>query len=252
MQTAERVSDKDLSDNYVFQRSKLAYVEAAKIASGKVLELGSGMGYGIPIIAPQATSYIALDKHEPPVDFSLYPMLEFKQTVFPPIPFEDNTFDCVISFQVIEHIKDDGLFLKEIARVLKPNGKFIVTTPNKKMSITRNPWHIREYQIAELKNLMLKSFSKVDTRGVFGNEKIMAYYEKNKASVRKITRFDVLNLQHNLPAWMLQIPYDILNRLNRKKLLNENTSLVADIAMEDYFIDEAAEACFDLFYIGYK
>ncbi len=175
MQTAERVSDKDLSDNYVFQRSKLAYVEAAKLANGKVLELGSGMGYGIPIIAPQTTSYMALDKHEPPVDFSLYPMLKFTQTVFPPIPFDDNTFDCVISFQVIEHIKDDGFFIKEVARVLKPGGKFIVTTPNKKMSITRNPWHIREYHIEELKLLMNRSFSKVETKGVFGNDKIMDY-----------------------------------------------------------------------------
>jgi hypothetical protein len=44
LQTAERVSHKDLSDNYVFQRSLLAYVEAAKLVSGRVLEIGTGSG----------------------------------------------------------------------------------------------------------------------------------------------------------------------------------------------------------------
>ena len=44
IQTAERVSHKELSDNFVFQRSLLAYEEAAKIVSGTVLEIGTGSG----------------------------------------------------------------------------------------------------------------------------------------------------------------------------------------------------------------
>ena len=80
----------------------------------------------------------------------------------------------------------------------------------------------------------------------------MDYYNKNKESVRKITRFDILDLQHRLPRQFLQIPYDILNRMNRKKLLNQNNSLVSDIHYEDYAIDSAKEGCFDLFYIATK
>ncbi len=52
LQTAERVSHEDKSDNYVFQRSLLAYLEAAKMVSGDVLEIGAGEGYGIEHIAP--------------------------------------------------------------------------------------------------------------------------------------------------------------------------------------------------------
>jgi hypothetical protein len=40
--------------------------------------------------------------------------------------------------------------------------------------------------------------------------------------------------------------------MNRKKLLKENTSLVSDIVMEDYFIDDAKSDCFDLFYVAEK
>lgn len=252
MQTAERVSDQDLSDNYVFQRSKLAYVHAAEIVSGKVLELGSGMGYGIKIIAPKTSEYLALDKHRPPVDLEKFKMVTFQAAVFPPLPLPDNSFDFVISFQVIEHIRDDHFFLKEVSRVLKPGGRFIVTTPNKPMSLTRNPWHIREYTIDELKNLMQKYFSGVEAKGVSGNSRIMDYYEKNRAAVKKITRFDIFNLQYRLPASFLRLPYDILNRINRKKLLKNNQSLVGGISMEDYSIEEAEEGCFDLFYIGVK
>jgi len=253
LQTAERVSPTDLSDNYVFQRSILAYYEAAKIVRGKVLELGSGEGYGIELLAPKSEQYVCVDKHQPGIDFSMYPNVEFKQSTFPPLlGFADQTFDFVVTFQVIEHIPNDTLFVKEIARVLKPGGKMVVTTPNKKMSITRNPWHVREYTISELENLLLKAFESVEKKGVSCNAKIMEYYNKNKASVRRITRFDIFNLQYLLPRQVLQIPYDILNRMNRKKLLENNTGLVSEITKEDYAVQVADEQCFDWFYIAEK
>lgn len=164
----------------------------------------------------------------------------------------DNSFDYVISFQVIEHIKNDKLFVEEIFRVLKDGGKFIVTTPNIKMTLTRNPWHIREYNITELESLLLSDFQSVQKLGVFGNEKIKKYYDENKRSVEKITKYDFLNLQHRLPRQLLQIPYDILNRRNRKKILKNNPSLVAEISMNDYFLDKASDECFDLFYVADK
>jgi len=253
LQTAERVSHTDLSDNYVYQRSLLAYVECAKMVHGRVLELGTGSGYGIDYISASADEFVTIDKFPSNIDFSKYPNVTFKQMTLPSLAeFEDNSFDFVISFQVIEHIVDDHEYVKEAHRVLKPGGKLIVTTPNKKMSITRNPWHIREYTIEELRTLMGKYFKTVESNGVFGNEKIMDYYNNNKASVRKITRFDIFNLQYRLPRQVLQIPYDILNRMNRRKLLSENNDLVSSIKMEDYFTGTAKEGCFDLFYISEK
>jgi len=254
--TAERVSSSDMSDNYVFQRSKLAYVEAIKHiveAEGKkVLEIGSGDGYGIKIIAPKVEELITIDKFKSDAVHELdYPNVRFQQINVPPLKgIPDRYFDFVVSFQVIEHIPNDKLFVKEIARVLKPNGQFIVTTPNKKMSITRNPWHVREYNLEELANLLLREFNKVEKLGVSGNDKIMNYYQKNVESVRKITKYDVFNMQWWLPRQLLQIPYDILNRRNRKKLLNQDDQLVKSIQMEDYFVEQANEHCFDWLYIA--
>ena len=209
--TAERVSA-EASDNFVFQRSLLAYHAAAERIAGDVLEIGTGSGYGIEVVAPRARRFVTVDKHVPAPELLQLPNVEFRQAEVPPLDFPDGSFDCVISFQVIEHIRRDGDFVREIARVLRPGGRFIVTTPNAPMSLTRNPWHVREYTAEELRRLLAGSFSTVETLGVFGNEKVMDYYEENRRSVRRITRFDVLDLQHRLPRRLLQLPYDLLNR----------------------------------------
>ncbi len=245
--TAERVSC-EASDNFVFQRSILAYHFAATRTYGRVLEIGTGSGYGVSVIAPNVDEFITLDKFESNVDLSTHPNTTFIQSNVPPLPFEDEAFDCVISFQVIEHIKDDAQFVSEVQRVLKKGGLFIVSTPNITMSLTRNPWHVREYTAPEFKQLLATQFSDIETLGVVGNEKIMEYYEKNREGVKRFTRWDIFDLQHRLPRCILRIPYDLLNRINRRKLLENNNTLTQSISMEDYNVVPICDAAFDLVY----
>ena len=248
--TAERVS-LEASDNFVYQRSRLAYVEAAKLVSGRVLEIGTGTGYGVDIIAPNASEFVTLDKYRSERVDSLPANVRFVEATVPPLPFEDEMFDYVVSFQVIEHIKHDKMLVREVMRVLRPGGKFIVSTPNKPMSLTRNPWHVREYTAEELGQL-LSDFSSVEQLGVAGNERVWEYYRHNAESVRRIVRFDVLRMQWWLPRWVLQIPYDILNRMNRRKLHGQNRELTESIQMSDYSLQSVDASCFDLFYIATK
>lgn len=249
--TAERVS-REASDNFVFQRSLLAYHEAARRIGGRVLEIGTGAGYGIEVVAPHAECFITIDKHPPGADIFQRPNVEFHEATVPPLDFAANSFDFVISFQVIEHIRRDIDFVREVRRVLRPNGKFIVTTPNAPMSLTRNPWHVREYTADELHNILGSEFSSVETLGVFGNEKVLEYYEQNRQGVERITRLDIFDLQHRLPRCLLQLPYDLLNRMNRRNLLKTNTDLTTSIQMDDYHIGPVADNCFDLFYVAEK
>lgn len=251
--TAERVS-RDVSDNFVFQRSLLAYNEAARRVSGKVLEIGTGTGYGIGIVAPHAESFLTLDKCAPSGDLELLraPNVELRQAVVPPLELPSNSFDVVISFQVIEHVRRDIELVREVHRVLRPGGKFIVTTPNALMSLSRNPWHVREYTADQFLGLLECTFRSVEALGVFGDEQVMAYYEKNRAAVERLMRFDILKLHRWLPRRILRLPYDVLNRINRRHLLAHNDTLTRSITMQDYRLGAVADDCFDLFYVAEK
>ena len=112
LHTAERVSSTDYSDNYVYQRSLLAYLKASTLVSGKVLEIGTGDGYGIDIIAPHTSSFLTIDKKQQlNSDRVNINNFDFLQINVPPLTgIPSDTFDFVISFQVIEHIKNDKAF----------------------------------------------------------------------------------------------------------------------------------------------
>ena len=252
--TAERVSQRDASDNYVFQRSLLAYHWASERVGGTVLEIGTGSGYGVEKIAPVAERFITIDKHTPAAELiENYDNVEFRKMKVPPFAgIESGSIDCVISFQVIEHIRNDRAFVAEVHRVLRPGGRFIVSTPNRAMSLTRNPWHIREYSPEEFSALLGAEFTSVEPYGVEGNNSVWSYYEKNREGVARITRFDPLDLQHRLPGWMLRVPYDLLNRLNRRRLLDENKALTTGITMGDYSVVPVHPHCFDLIYVATK
>ncbi|MFN3780725.1 MAG: methyltransferase domain-containing protein [Candidatus Kapaibacteriota bacterium] len=47
------------------------------------------------------------------------------------LPFKDNTFDCVVASEVVEHLEEPRKFISELLRIVAPNGKVILTTPYK-------------------------------------------------------------------------------------------------------------------------
>lgn len=252
--TTEITSDQLLSDNPLHQRLLKPYVAAKEWIKGDLLEVGCGEGRGISHLKPGIKSYTAIDKIDTAIGQlrKRYPESKFIQSHLPPLPFEEAAFDTVVSFQVIEHIPDDRLFLKEIHRVLRTGGVALITTPNRPLSLSRNPWHIREYTAEELSRLAKIFFSNVEMMGIGGNEKVMSYHDRNRESVNRLMRWDILNLQYRLPASLLRVPYDFMNRLNRTKLQKGSDDLVRGITHNDYIITKDAEKALDLFLVVRK
>ena len=141
----------------------------------RVLDMACGTGYGSALIVGRKEkvevwggdiSQAAIESARQ--NYSAESRLHFQVIDAQQIlPFEDNWFDVVISFETIEHLKNYRQFVQEIKRVLKPGGKFILSTPNKratKQLAIKNPFHIKEFDLGELKQL-LAGFGKVKFYG---------------------------------------------------------------------------------------
>lgn len=252
--TAERTSGFSRVDNYVYQRHLFAYQTVLQHgwAGRKVVEIGCGEGYGMQLLADQSEHYVAIDKKFP-AGYQRQSNTLFTYARLPDLSaVGSNSFDTVICFQVIEHIRRDDMLLAEMKRILKPGGRLLLTTPNRLMSLTRNPFHVKEYTAAEMHTAIETHFSRFSLRGIYGNEKVRDYYGRNKASVQRITRYDVFNLQYRLPAALLRLPYNILNHINRLVLFNENSRLSAGICHHDFYLDAISDRCLDLFVVAEK
>lgn len=253
--SSEITSSDIQSDNPIHQRLYFGYFSSKKYIKGTVLEIGCGIGRGLEILLNNSEHYIAIDKNKGLIQEhrEKYPNSEFFYESVPPLSkIETGSIDVVVTFHVIEHIQNDELFIDEIYRVLKPGGKAIITTPNKDLRLARNPWHVREYTANELERLVKRKFSLIQTMGITGNQKVLDYYEENKKAVNKLMRWDFLRLQYILPAFVLRIPYDILNRRNRQKLMDKNTELSNSIDYTDYELSDKAENCLDHFFVMEK
>ena len=59
-------------------------------------------------------------------------------------------------------------------------------------------------------------------------------------------------MQYWMPGWLLQIPYDILNRFNRHSLQDNNGEIVNTVEYTDYTIEESNNECLDHFVVATK
>src|SRR5207245_374757 len=133
--TGERLPAADADFAVDRERHLAAYRFArAHAARRAVLDAGSGEGYGAALLAEGAVR-VAAARHRAPG-------LEFRAHELERLGALGERFDLVVSFQVIEHVRDPLGFLRALARC---GGALVVTTPNRLMSVSENPYHLREW-----------------------------------------------------------------------------------------------------------
>jgi len=174
--TGERTIPGLAEENYWFRRHEVVYQRLLdRCANRVVLEAGSGEGYGADLIAGVADEVIGLDYDDSAVAHvrARYTRVDMRQGNLAELPLEDGAVDVVVNFQVIEHLWDQGQFVDECARVLRPSGVLLMSTPNRiTFSPGRdtpiNPFHTRELNAAELTELLTASGFRVEAMlGVF-------------------------------------------------------------------------------------
>ena len=100
-----------------------------------ILDIGCGTGHGSNLLARSFKSVYGVDISQDAIDYAKKNWqrnnITFNVGSGTEIPFNKNTFNITIAFEVFEHIKDWKKFLSEIKRVTKRNGKVYISTPNK-------------------------------------------------------------------------------------------------------------------------
>ncbi|QLL09045.1 class I SAM-dependent methyltransferase [Mycobacterium vicinigordonae] len=179
-------------ENYWFRRHEVVYERLAPRCAGRdVLEAGCGEGYGADLIAGVANRVVAVDYDESAVAHvrSRYPRVEVLQGNLAELPLPDASVDVVVNFQVIEHLWDQGQFVRECARVLRPCGLLMISTPNRiTFSPGRdtpiNPFHTRELNADELAELLVDSgFRDVSMNGLFHGPRLLEMDARHGGSI---------------------------------------------------------------------
>jgi ubiquinone/menaquinone biosynthesis C-methylase UbiE len=242
MHDRERPSFED-SNNVTVQRCFFAYEFARDFVKDKsTADIGCADGYGTQYLADYTKDTTGVDYSEATIaearkKHAAKTNLTFKSGSVPPLPLESESCDVITAFQFIEHIHDRLGFMKEVYRVLKPGGVFLCTTPNSKMSIARNPFHVHEYTFDEMREEAGKVFKEFDLRGVQGSARVNKYYADNAMWAKKILRLDPLGIHKLVPASWLSVPYNWLTTMMRKDLKDQNNDTMA-ITTADFFLSK--------------
>lgn len=122
------------------------YETAGNWIGDKTLDIACGNGFGVEMLHDKAEMHGAdYDSEALPEGDNFY-----CEDVMD-MSFHDSSFDCVISMETFEHVDPDK-YLSEIKRVLRPDGHFIMSTPQNCMGgIPLNSQHLKEYSLRELK-----------------------------------------------------------------------------------------------------
>ena len=99
----------------------------------KVLEIGCGIGTVVFELAKQGYEAMGTDISQVAIEYgrSKYAGVHLEVQPAEELPFGDETFDVVLSFDLFEHIARIDRHVSEVHRVLKPSGYYLFQTPNK-------------------------------------------------------------------------------------------------------------------------
>ena len=114
---------------YEARRNELLKWASGVKSGSSILDLGSASGGNTLFLASRGFSMTSLEYSDLGVELQRKKCLDVIQADARAAPLQDESFDAVICLDVIEHIEEDALVVKEIFRLLRPNGAFLISVP---------------------------------------------------------------------------------------------------------------------------
>ena len=167
--TGERYIPNDPECGEIKYEHESRYIFASRFVDSKlVADIGCGVGYGSKILAQQnPISIVGLDLSLEAVRYAnsnyKHEKIKYLNSHSETLPLFDNQFHIVIAFEIIEHLENFRGLLKEIKRIMKDDGKLIISTPNvvkhhsHKKSRVRD-FHVYEFCYHDFKKLLSEYF----------------------------------------------------------------------------------------------
>jgi 2-polyprenyl-3-methyl-5-hydroxy-6-metoxy-1,4-benzoquinol methylase len=177
------------------------YEEAARLLQGKsctLLDIACGTGFGSNYLASKGHTVVGGDISEEAIKECVANYqagnLSYKVLDGLNLPYDNEHFDALISFETIEHTTSYKRMLEEFRRVVKKDGILIISTPNflvnSPKGVIVNPYHTQEWRYGELRELLTSVFGDVNIQG------------------QKYSRYDTMQgLRYNMGNAMEEVLY---------------------------------------------
>ena len=197
-----------------------------------VLDLACGTGFGTDMIAQKISGKvfggdIATEAIKECNERWKKANLEFRVMDGTKLDFPDGYFDKITSFETIEHTGQYREMIAEFARVLKPGGELILSTPNREVSSPDNniinPYHIQEFSYDELKDILGACFGIVEISGQHNTR-----YDKRSFRRRTGKVFEKMFLSIGIG----KLPYKLRNGFMKTFFGYPLYPLVSDFVLE--------------------
>jgi ubiquinone/menaquinone biosynthesis C-methylase UbiE len=184
-------------------------------AGSRLLEIGCGAGNLLLQATVQGSYPVALDLSMQSLTFVRSRLEEAKsaaeapggfactQAVGESLPLEDGSFDCVLLSEVIEHLEAPQISIGEAARVLRPGGRLLITTPNYRSLWPLMEWavdrlnmvpkmageqHISRFHPSSLKQMLIQSGLDIEYAGSIYNFSPFLSLVSSKQAKRQLAR----------------------------------------------------------------
>ena len=178
--TGERTLPDVPEENYWFRRHLVVYEWiAARVAGLRVVDLACGEGYGSAVLAGSAASVVGVDANPDAFEHARLkytrPGVRFVRNM---IELHSEPCDAVVFLQTIEHVPDpEGVLrhFKEMAGTVYVSTPNLLTLAPAGADKSGNPWHLREYRVAEFRALCESVFERVELYGLFHARKLRVH-----------------------------------------------------------------------------
>jgi 2-polyprenyl-3-methyl-5-hydroxy-6-metoxy-1,4-benzoquinol methylase len=172
--TGERIIPKLLKPTNGMLLEHIArYYFATPYIQGRVLDIACGTGYGCHMVAKdrkrEITEIVGVDIDKETLFYANREYNHQKVTymqgdaIDPSLPEQLGMFDTILSFETIEHVEDDQVFIENLYKMLKPGGTLVLSSPfgRGRGKPTSEPFHVHQLTPEEFEQLFVR-FSNVD------------------------------------------------------------------------------------------